>query len=411
VNRRWPWALFEAYGVELEYMIVDRATLAVQPIADELLRAGAGSEEWVEDAERGPIAWSNEIVAHLVELKTNGPAPALEGLANTFHAEILAANRLLAAHGAMLLGGGAHPLMDPREETRIWPHGGSEIYETYDRIFGCQGHGWSNLQSVHLNLPFASDEEFGRLHAAIRLVLPLIPALAASTPYLDGRFTGYLDARLETYRHNQARIPSITGRVIPERLFSEAEYRVLLGRIAADIAPHDPDGLLDPLFLNSRGAIARFDRGAIEIRVIDIQESPAADLAVLAAIVVLVKQLVAERSVPYELQREWPEDLLADIFLAVVRDADQARIADADYLRMFGLGGRARTAGEAWRALCEATRDEYDGATRAALGRILREGPLARRLLRALGSAPAAAELQAAWRELAACLADNRLFP
>jgi hypothetical protein len=31
---------------------------------------------------------------------------------------------------------------------------------------------------------------------------------------------------------------------------------------------------MDHHFANSRGAIARFDRGAIEIRVIDIQECP-----------------------------------------------------------------------------------------------------------------------------------------
>jgi glutamate---cysteine ligase / carboxylate-amine ligase len=405
------WGLFEVFGIELEYMIVDRDTLAVQPIADRLLRAAHGGEAWVEDVERGEIAWSNEIVAHLVELKTNGPAPALAGLDAAFHADVIAANRLLAPEGAMLLGGGAHPFMDPASETRIWPHGGAEVYGTYDRIFGCKGHGWSNLQSTHLNLPFADDEQFGRLHAAIRLVLPIIPALAASSPFLDGRFTGHLDARLETYRHNQARIPSITGRVIPEPLFSEREYRGLLARIAADVQPHDPDGILDPIFLNSRGAIARFDRNAIEIRLIDIQECPAADLGVATAIVSLLRRLVAEETAPYRLQQEWPEDLLADILLDVVRDGDEARITDADYLRMLGLRERSMSAGAAWRALCEAARDDFEGAARNSTARILHEGPLARRLLRTVGFAPERKTLVAACRELASCLAENRQFP
>jgi glutamate---cysteine ligase / carboxylate-amine ligase len=311
----------------------------------------------------------------------------------------------------MLLGTAAHPLMDPATETRLWAHGGGEIYAAYDRIFGCSGHGWSNLQSTHLNLPFADDEEFGRLHAAIRLVLPLIPALAASSPFLDGRFTGYLDARLETYRHNQARIPSLTGRVIPERLFTEADYRGLLARIAGDIAPHDPEQVLNPLFLNSRGAIARFDRNAIEIRTIDIQECPAADLAVIGAVVVALRRLVTEQAAPYRVQQEWPEDLLAEILLEVIRDGDQARIADSDYLRMLGLRGRGMTAGAAWRELCEAASGDIDAGSRAALGRILDEGPLARRLLRATGTAPTRAGLVGACRELAGCLADNRLFP
>ena len=136
------WGLFEVFGLELEYMIVDRDTLAVRPLADLLLRTAAGADDWVADVERGAIGWSNEIVSHLVELKTNGPAATLAGLDQAFHADVQAANELLAAHHAMLLGTGAHPWMDPATETRIWPHGGAEVYETYDRIFGCKGHGW-----------------------------------------------------------------------------------------------------------------------------------------------------------------------------------------------------------------------------------------------------------------------------
>ena len=192
-------------------MIVDRETLDVRPICDRLLAAVAG--EVTSEVEVGELAWCNELALHVVELKTNGPSPALTGLSGGFHDEIRFINRQLAADNAMLLGSGSHPLFDPASETRLWPHGDRELYAQYDRVFDCRGHGWSNLQSVHLNLPFDGDEEFGRLHAAIRLVLPLIPALSASTPMLDGRITGFLDTRLETYRRNQARIPSIAGRV------------------------------------------------------------------------------------------------------------------------------------------------------------------------------------------------------
>ena len=37
-----PLGLFEAYGIELEYMIVDRASLAVAPLADRVLEAVLG---------------------------------------------------------------------------------------------------------------------------------------------------------------------------------------------------------------------------------------------------------------------------------------------------------------------------------------------------------------------------------
>ncbi len=71
-----------------------------------------------------------------------------------------------------------------------------------------------------LNLPFANDAEFGALHAAIRALLPILPALAASSPVIDGKPGGWLDNRLRVYRSNSAKIPSITGRVIPEAVFS-----------------------------------------------------------------------------------------------------------------------------------------------------------------------------------------------
>src|SRR2546421_126116 len=120
---------------------------------------------------------------------------------------------------------GLHPWMDPARDMRLGPHEGSEIYETFNRIFGCRGHGWANLQSVHVNLPFADDEEFGRLHAAIRLILPIVPALAASSPFVEGRATGMLDNRLAVHGSNSSRVPSIAGRVVPEPVFSIQRYR------------------------------------------------------------------------------------------------------------------------------------------------------------------------------------------
>ncbi|HYE03301.1 MAG TPA: glutamate-cysteine ligase family protein, partial [Phycisphaerales bacterium] len=196
--------LFDAFGVELEYMIVDRQTLGVRPIADRVLMAGARSAEPVSDAEvpETGIGWSNELVLHVIELKTVEPVPALAGLPARFADSVRRVNRILSSLGARLMPSAMHPLMDPARDMRLWPHDNAEIYAAFDRIFGCTGHGWSNLQSVHLNLPFRGDEEFGRLHAAVRLILPMLPALAASSPMMDGRVTGVADNRLAVYRTN-----------------------------------------------------------------------------------------------------------------------------------------------------------------------------------------------------------------
>lgn len=400
--------LFQGYGVELEYMIVARDSLAVLPVTDLVLEAAAG--KMVNEIERGVMCWSNELVLHVIELKTNGPATALEGLAPEFTRQVSAINRLLEPFNAMLMPGAMHPWMDPDLETRLWPHGDRTIYAAYDRIFGCRGHGWSNLQSAHLNLPFANDEEFGRLHAAIRLVLPLLPALAAASPVVNGRVTGLLDNRIEMYRLNQARIPSITGHVIPEPAFTRAAYQqTILDTLYRDIAPHDPEGILQEEWLNSRGAIARFDRNAIEIRLLDVQETPYADLAIIALVVAVLRELVAEKNAPRVEQQLWSETALAELFQAVLHEGRGARITDRRYLSMFGLSDQSLSVGELWRALAERLISAEDDVC-GALQVILDEGPLARRLLKALGQEPDRDRLAAVYRELRDCLQEGRLF-
>src|SRR5262245_2308391 len=93
------------------------------------------------------------------------------------------------------------------------------------------------------------------------------PALAASSPVMDGRVTGLLDSRLEVYRTNSDRLPRMTGSVIPEPLWDAASYRgAILEPLEAEVAALDGEGVLEGEWLNARGAIARFDRSAIEIR-------------------------------------------------------------------------------------------------------------------------------------------------
>jgi gamma-glutamyl:cysteine ligase YbdK (ATP-grasp superfamily) len=400
--------LFAGYGVELEYMLVDAESLSVLPVADRVLRAVAG--ETVSEAEVGELCWSNELVLHVIELKTNGPAASLAGLAPVFQEHLRRINGLLAPLGGRLMPSAMHPWMDPFCETRLWPHDDGAIYANYDRIFGCLGHGWANLQSGHLNLPFAGDEEFARLHAAVRLLLPILPALAASSPVMDGKLTGRLDSRLEVYRLNQQRVPSVTGRVIPEPVFSRADYEEkILWTIYRDIAPHEPEGILQYEWLNSRGAIARFDRDTIEIRLLDVQECPAADLAIAALIVAVLKALTAERWGSLAEQQGWEVAPLEAILLAAIRDGDEARIDHRRYLAAFGFAGERASAGELWGSLAQRLLPPAE-EFRGPLAVILEQGPLARRLLRALGEAPSPGRIRDVYGELCACLEQGRLF-
>ena len=405
--------LFEAFGVELEYAIVAADSFDVLPVADELLRAVAGA--YVSDVERGEVSWSNELALHVVELKTTVPARALDSLPGSFQENVRQINRLLESLGGRLMPTAMHPWMDPHKEMRLWPHENSPVYEAFNRIFDCRGHGWANLQSVHLNLPFSGDDEFGRLHSAIRLLLPILPALSASSPLVDGRRSGVLDTRLEVYRTNCARIPSITGLVVPEAITSQQEYEEhILQKVYADIAPFDPEGILQHEWLNARGAIARFDRDAIEIRVLDVQECPLADVAICAALCAVLRLLLCGDLTSHAEQRAIRTEGLAKVLLACVRDAELAIIEDRDYLRLLGFKARPScTARELWQHLLRevGSQGQYQlGELIAPLHLILDKGPLARRILHAVGSNVSREKLQHVYAKLCDCLAAGRMF-
>jgi len=409
---RKPLPLLEGLGVELEYMIVDRETLSVLPVADELLRAVA--DEYTDEVDQGPLRWSNEMALHVVELKTNGPVSALSGLAGVFAGHVGRINALLTPRGGTLMPTGMHPLMDPARESRFWPHQNRAIYDAYDRIFDCRRHGWTNLQSVHLNFSFHGDEEFARLHAAVRFLLPLLPAIAASSPAMEGKLTGLLDSRVEVYRSNQQRIPSITGRVIPEAVYTRRQYRDrILRRLYRDIAPLDPMRVLRHEWLNSRGAIARFDRDTIELRILDVQECPRADIAIASAVVAVLGALVRGSLTPVADLMGWGIDPLEEIFLAAVREGERAVIRDRRYLEAFGLARDRCTAGELWSHLAgmllTGSTDD-DAAVRDTLQVILSRGTLARRILDCLGDTPSRERIQRVYRELCDCLSEGRMF-
>lgn len=407
-----PLHLFEATGVELEYILVDRESLGVLPVSDRVLEAVSGSIE--AEVEMGPVAWSNELVLHVLELKTNGPARDLVPYVDWFQNDIRRINQILAPLGGRLMPTGMHPWMNPSSETRLWPHDYGAVYEAFDRIFDCRGHGWSNLQSMHVNLPFAGDKEFARLHAAIRLVLPILPALAASSPIVERRRSGWLDSRMELYRHNARAVPSVSGRIIPEAVFSAVAYdEEILQRIYRDLAPRDPEGILRHEWVNGRGAIARFDRSAIEIRVIDVQECVLADLAICAATTAIVRMLVEERWSSLERQKAAGTETLAEVLFSVIAAADETTIEDVDYLELLGWSGERPTAGRLWDHLIE------EGLRSGTLGSepwgaplevMLSEGCLARRIVRALGDDDSPPRLAAVYRELCDCLEQGRMY-
>ncbi|PKD43531.1 carboxylate-amine ligase [Rhodohalobacter barkolensis] len=411
INKNKPLHLFEGFGVELEYIIVNRESLDIMPISDRVLRNS--SDKIVNELVLDGVAWSNELALHIIEIKTAGPAKDLSTVGFELQRHVEQIDALLEPFDARLMPGAAHPWMDPFSSVELWPHEYNPIYEAYNRIFDCSGHGWSNVQSTHLNLPFYGEQEFEKLHAALRLVLPLIPAMAASSPIADSERKPFLDFRMEMYRTNAIKIPSITGLIIPEAIFSKEKYqKEVLDKMYREIAPYDPDKILQEEWLNSRGLMPRWDRNSIEVRVMDVQECPTIDLAILEWVVAVTKMFIFEDLYPLEHQRNWHEDELYPILLSTIEHGEKAVITDQKYLNIFGLSTPSISAGD----LCEhifreyITPNSYTSETSEILELIFEEGPLARRILNSLPQTIQKNDLVNTYHRLCECLKYGKPF-
>lgn len=404
-------SLFQAFGIELEYMVVDRDTKKILPIAESVLLDQAG--QTTQEISIGDIDISNELATHVLEFKTSKPSSDLAKFLRDLRFAIHEMNDRLAAHNAMLAPGGVHPTMDPKNEGKVWSKGDRAIYAAYDRIFNCHGHGWFNLQSCHLNLPFANEEEFGRLHAAVILVLPFLSALSASSPYLESKKSEYLDTRLCVYAENQKKIPQIIGSIVPEPVFTFDDYKnKILRPTYKAISPLDSKGLLQHEWLNSRGAIARFDRNAIEIRVLDTQENPAHDVAICSLVIATLETLCAfdRNDIINAASFYTPEQRKAQ-FMAVAKDGYEATLELRDLPSLFALSKDAESVGELWFHILDMLR----GSPRLAghietLEFILQEGNLAERMISRNGAEPTDTQLSDTVGSLADCLQNGSQF-
>jgi len=336
--RRKRYRLFEVVGLELEYVVVDADLRPLCVLHDAFRSINGRPTSYIE---RGRVGFSNELAAHVFEIKNVGPRRSLAGAER----EIMDGMRFFSQvlreeHGARLLPSGMHPFMSPMD-TKLWSRSGRRIYETYARLFPIRQHGWLNIQASHINLPFASEADTMAMHNATAALLPYLPALAASSPIYEGALGPAMDNRLEFYRRNQSDVPTITGRVIPEYASSFADYRrKVLEPIYAALSALPGGDMLRHEWVNSRGAIMRFGRRALEIKILDVQECVKADIAVAAFVRGALKTLVQRLK---RRQLELPDhDMLVEDLDAVIRDGGGARV-HADHLRPASMSRRAKT--------------------------------------------------------------------
>lgn len=308
----------EVLGPEHEFSIVDEH-LKPLPIVDVVIKRLCGRIR--NNVYLSGFVFGKELQKHLAEFKAVTPFRSPLLFEETMYRAVLEILDVLDEFGAQLLGLGMHPTLS-LDEVRVWDHRDRQIYEALDRIFGLRQHGWLNIQSFQLNLPYLNEAEAVGLYNVLAGVLPYIPAISAASPIYESKFGEFEDNRLHFYRINQAKVPSITGNIIPEPIDSFETYRNLtIRRYSADLMKVDAPGcIVNKEWINSRGAIFRFDRRAIEIRIMDEQECIKSDVALSCFIRALLRGLMrsSETGLTYP--------VLVRNLNAIVRDGLDARV-------------------------------------------------------------------------------------
>jgi gamma-glutamyl:cysteine ligase YbdK (ATP-grasp superfamily) len=276
----------------------------------------------VNFVEQPTFTFGKELQLHVMEVKPNAPffSPAI--FDKTMHEAVLSLLSFLKSkYNAFLLGAGMHPLMRLRE-TGVWSHRHRQIYEEYSRVFNLKRHGWLNIQSFQLNLPYLMEKDGVLLHNLLAYICAYLPAIAASSPIYEGKLGEYVDNRLHFYMLNQKEVPSITGDGIPEYTSSFEQYRrEIIGKYSSDLADAGiKKHLLHQEWVNSRGVIFRFDRKALEIRVMDEQECVKSDVALSCFIRALLRGFMLEK---VELL---PHKTLVNDYNSIMKDGLNAKV-------------------------------------------------------------------------------------
>jgi carboxylate-amine ligase len=262
--------------VEEEFAILDPRTLELAPRFEEL-RAAAGSDRLLQEHITG------ELISSEIEIISGAGADLHDALARQReHRRRLFA--LIEANGAALGATGTHPWADYREQPII-------DTEHYHRVEdGLKYVAWrNNTFSLHVHVGVRDIDRAVRACDRLRPVLPLLLAISANSPFLDGRDSGLHSARTQSFTRSFPRcgIPDAFGGWAAYREYIEFLIRVRsiveFTQVWWSVRPH-------------------FSFGTVEVRICDVQATAQESDALAALMVACIAQAVrdGDEGVPFE---------------------------------------------------------------------------------------------------------------
>jgi carboxylate-amine ligase len=254
-------------GIEEEFALIDPGTLELVP-RFELLRDSAASDPVLAESIAG------ELISSEIEIRSGRGMDAEDARARQADRR----RRLFAlagAHGVALGSTGTHPLSDYREQHIIdTPH--------YHRVEeGLKYVAWrNNTFSLHVHVGVQGADRAVRVCDRLRPVLPMLLAIGANSPYVDGIDSGLHTARTQTFTKSFPRcgVPDAFG-----SWRAWAEYVELLVRTGSIVE-------FTQLWWSVR---PHHDFGTVEVRICDAQTT-AQEADQLAALIVACVRRAAE---------------------------------------------------------------------------------------------------------------------
>ena len=169
--------------------------------------------------------------------------------------------------------------------------------------------------SIHINVGISDPEKLMQACRLMRLEAPLYLALSASSPFLDGRATGYHSTRWQVFPKTPAHVPLFESHAHFIQWTEEQLVKGTMKNVRHLWSSVRPNGDNRPYNLNR-----------LELRISDLITNPISLLAVMALLEARLTQLLADPSLDPLQQSELPELTRAEKLL-VIADANEAAAA------------------------------------------------------------------------------------
>jgi carboxylate-amine ligase len=294
-------------GIEEEFALVDPETLLLIP-RFELLRAAAAADPVLSESIAG------ELISSEIEIRSGRGLDADDARARQADAR----RRLftLARANAVALGStGTHPLSDYREQHII----DTEHYHRVEE--GLKYVAWrNNTFSLHVHVGVRGADRAVRVCDRLRPVLPLLLAVGANSPYIDGRDSGLHSGRSQTFTKSFPRcgIPDVFG-----SWQAWCEYVDLLVRTGSIVE-------FTQLWWSVR---PHHEFGTVEVRICDAQMT-AAEADGLAALIVACVRRATEEVDAGETPPDLPGRLIEENMWRAIRYGLDGRLLDLEAERI-----------------------------------------------------------------------------